>query len=75
MKPTYAHIPDLNCRGTCSNCSFCRAAVTGKIFKKFFWCSKATEITRAPGRGAPIKPYTQGCKFWRFEAKTEEFLE
>jgi len=68
MKPSYAHVPDPAAGGTCGQCK--HASCNRKNYNgpaAYVWtCQKAVELARYPGQGAPIKPGTQGCKFWEF---------
>lgn len=76
MKPSYAHVPDPNAGGTCQECKHARVdnkksspggMAGGPVWTKRRWtCAKAIELTRYAGEAAPIKPETQGCKFWEF---------
>jgi hypothetical protein len=68
MKPSYAHVPDPNAGGTCGQCK--HAACNRKTYNGprayILTCTKAVELARYSGSGAPIKAATQGCKYWEF---------
>lgn len=76
MQPSYAHFPDPKAGGTCGECKHSRTlnkkcsplGPAGIIWTRQKWtCAKAAELARYSGEGAPIKPETQGCKYWEFD--------
>lgn len=71
MKPSYAHVPDPDAGGVCGECVHSRYVPKTGREKAFTYCFKAADLARHAGTGLPIKPETQGCKYWQFKGRVD----